>query len=662
MPTIEELFRAGIATKRLCLKTELVRTRTALYVWDNHVWNHKLRRITFATADFDMCESPPNVLLVGHIDTNPELYTYLERNGKYCDIVLMTRKWLESYPTFLNDVQLKNIIFIEDIRDMYEYVPHLEETSIEEQAFAVASILNRRVLYLPRSPNETETKRFYEKHVGEVVIGADISMVVPDIVLLQQFFKHSAPARHKEFMHCLQKNVTCPYIDKIVMLVEDGTTVELNPKIITVNIHKRLTYGDALRWASKNLCDETVVIVANLDIYFDHTLSYLYDLDLKSKCLALLRHEVRLSHPDEIPRPFGPRPDSQDAWIFQLPLPATAKLDESGWDIELGRPGCDNSIVYEMVQRRFCVANPAFTVKAFHVHETGVRDYNIGNLVLRPAYVLVEPTSLGDLVQGSLPSGTIKTFKNVFAGPDGSVYDFKHKYIGAPPRGIVRAVTAESVIAVESTTDMKNPYVFITTILPRLMQVLQLYPDAECRLPDSPELFSTLLSYIAWPTSTIKTIPYHPRLAVWSPTVYAIPAANPITSDDIIRLQRAFEPLYTEKVNMTDKLIHIACACEDEYFKMLCNSGDKLKTAWGGIKTIKPMEKTTEHVKLVRNSQIVIISSEHPAAECIIFAKPGTRIVEIGDSKHAYLAELLGLYYASIDEKTNLVDFISTWT
>ena len=74
-------YNAGMTTKRFVLKTELAKTKSCLYVWENAEWNDKLQRIKFATSSFEICQSPPSVLLAAQYSDNPDLYDYLCEHG-----------------------------------------------------------------------------------------------------------------------------------------------------------------------------------------------------------------------------------------------------------------------------------------------------------------------------------------------------------------------------------------------------------------------------------------------------------------------------------------------------------------------------------------------------------------------------------------------------
>ena len=55
---------------------------------------------------------------------------------------------------------------------------------------------------------------------------------------------------------------------------------------------------------------------------------------------------------------------SQDVWIFKGPIKPNLKAD-----FPLGVPRCDNRLLYELQEAGYTVLNPAFSIKAYHIHK-----------------------------------------------------------------------------------------------------------------------------------------------------------------------------------------------------------------------------------------------------------------------------------------------------
>lgn len=633
-----ELYRTAVSTPKLCLKTQITKTIMPLILWDSEtqLWHKSIQKTMYTTWNIDAiyCSGviPPVVLLA--LESPDKVIDFLLKHGTKPTLIIASRAILMYAPTIVDDLQLKNILFVEDLATLYEFLPEFTP-SIADQALVAAILLRRHVIKIPASMQTairmSPLADFYKTHVGTF----ETFMEPPnDIVLIQQYFNHHTPARQEEFNKCLLENIKNPFIDKIVLLIEDGTTAPIHPKIAAINIHKRMTFADAMRWAKDNLAENIYFIIANLDIYFDDTLAELYDISMRSTCLALLRHDVGIDGTRKI---FGPRPDSQDAWIFQLPLPDAVNVEDPAWNITLGYPGCDNSIAYELVQHRFMVANPAHSINVLHIHNTAIRNYTVDNVVIRPKYVHIQPTTINVYAQRviNIDSKRFKTLSDAFINPQGELYDFKGKWDAVQPAAsITRCLSTKELIATPcKPADMQNPYLFMYNVFPRILCGLEMFPEAECRIPDLPPLFASLLSHVKWPTETIKTIPYHEHLHVWSKKIHVIPPFASSTKKTYFdkALSDLYDILKAENPHiMSNRSKHIACtnAGVAEYIRTKSTG-----IAWNGVKTIDFTMNFVDIIKYIRTSDIIVVSNNSQNTHlCWMFSKPDTRIIDMSET------------------------------
>jgi hypothetical protein len=132
-----------------------------------------------------------------------------------------------------------------------------------------------------------------------------------------------------------------------------------------------------------------VNVIANSDIYFDHTLRENSDTLDPDQCWALSRWED-LGGTTLLPYH---RSDSQDAWVVR----------GGPWTVDapfpMGIPGCDNAIAYELKAMGLDVINPCRTVHAIHLHTSNYRTYGEGRgkpkaYRITPPYHWVQPCSL----------------------------------------------------------------------------------------------------------------------------------------------------------------------------------------------------------------------------------------------------------------------------
>ena len=131
---------------------------------------------------------------------------------------------------------------------------------------------------------------------------------------------------------------------------------------------------------------DMVNVIANSDIYFDHTLRDNIDKLDADELWALSRWD---DHGDHL-IPFHSR-DSQDAWIIRGgPHDIVAPFT-------MGIPGCDNALAHIMHAAGWVVSNPCSTIHAIHLHRSGYRTYGEGRgkpkaYRIPPPYYLVPPT------------------------------------------------------------------------------------------------------------------------------------------------------------------------------------------------------------------------------------------------------------------------------
>jgi len=214
-----------------------------------------------------------------------------------------------------------------------------------------------------------------------------------NIFLITQFFIHSNSERHKEILYCLKKNVENEYIHKIYLLNEriysDEELGVKSDKIIQYDIKKRIKYKDIFEFVDeKNI--NGYIVFTNSDIFLDETLRILNHTNMsKTKTfMGLLRYEYNSINKSKS-LIFGPRPDSQDTWIFHSSM--NVDSDKRGdFDFHFGMPGCDNKLFYLLKTYKYTLLNTPHLLKTYHYHTTQIRNYNISNLIPGP-YLWVDP-------------------------------------------------------------------------------------------------------------------------------------------------------------------------------------------------------------------------------------------------------------------------------
>jgi hypothetical protein len=224
------------------------------------------------------------------------------------------------------------------------------------------------------------------------------------MILLAGYYEDKNAARQAELLECLRLNVENTLLDEIHLFVEEPVGSDelraarpllCSRKIRLVERGLRVTYQDMFDYANAHLQNRRTVI-ANADIFFDHTLARLNGYDLSGKLLCLSRWDVQRDGSFQ----FFEHPASQDAWVFQAPVP------EFPCDFHLGLPACDNRLAWEAARAGLALSNPSRSVRALHLHLSQVRRYRerqrlTGPTMEVPAKFLNAPCSGRDQPCGS---------------------------------------------------------------------------------------------------------------------------------------------------------------------------------------------------------------------------------------------------------------------
>jgi hypothetical protein len=297
-------------------------------------------------------------------------------------------------------INTSNFLEVRELFHLYPYIgePLTDSDSIEKILISVAHILRfRRVAWAANANLEefgisSQIAAWKTACKGELVSlssDANPTECIPETWLIQQYFKHSLPRRSREISTCLERNLANPYIDHVLLLNEtDALDLPTHPKLVTRTIGHRLRYLDVFV-AIRELPSNTIVLFANSDIYFDETLRDLWSISLQEQrlFLALLRWE---GEPATL---FGPRADSQDAWIVAKETVDFEPTEEE-FGFPFGKPGCDNAITLAMMRKKCLVVNPAYTIKTYHLHTSNIRNYDSHDVLYKPAYLYVDPTPI----------------------------------------------------------------------------------------------------------------------------------------------------------------------------------------------------------------------------------------------------------------------------
>lgn len=220
--------------------------------------------------------------------------------------------------------------------------------------------------------------------------------------LLIDYYKFSGlnPDRQVELDTCFTDNVNNKNFYKVHVFsdIELPSTTE---RVIHNKPGKRLTYKDYFNYASTNIPEDDIVILANSDIYFDDTISKakLICSKFDNIVLALTRWCPYNGHKIENNKviPYHGAKSSQDTWIWKNKLQG---YQNQNIDFPLGKFGCDNSIAHAFLNMGYFVSNPSLEIITYHLHkEDSDRQYVKTHLPYPHTYVPLETKSLLTLIE-----------------------------------------------------------------------------------------------------------------------------------------------------------------------------------------------------------------------------------------------------------------------
>ena len=512
----------------------------------------------------------PNANIVGMIAT--------ELNSMKVPIkvplILMSQKVLSSNPEFL---ALDNIINL----DSLEHYPFLDPwDGTDSDAVGIFALLCRYNYVV-----NCKTSRVKES----------TNTKPNETWLFTQFFKHKDKKRFLEIKECLARNCACPDIDRIVLINEKDYSSEYDsPKIHQVVTNKRLTYSDFLMYVYYSVPKNVYVVLCNADIYFED-LSDLHKINMENRMFGLLRWDVDTEGNSKI---FGPRADSQDSWIFLSDSIQSKKWDFAKFNFQLGQAGCDNAFAGHILRNKFVLANPAISLKSYHLHNSNIRNYDKKDYIRSDVYINIVPTYIIDTKQETPTSTTmvsnetvgfevkslamsdeityctmlekegkyvwepfvenyyfdsipIHKWNNSCVTPNGLVYDLYCIYTGKEDNywenANVDILTpmqkCDKMFAIpfKNTDIFKNVDTYILNYISRYVRFLKLYPDISLWLPIE---YVQHLEHFEWPCK-LKAVYFDENTACWAKEVIGfLPGPHELGAEDIDSLREIY-PLWT---------------------------------------------------------------------------------------------------------------------
>lgn len=400
-----------------------------------------LRWSTILTEDDPIHFDPDLVFLYGE-PTKPLTEKWSNwLKTKPGSFIIASPSWLIALK--INVASNPSILATTELYQRYPFLTDLKDADPKESwILNIAQMMRFHTLVAPTPINNQNC--LFQGKVKVIDCEARAEAHVPAIWLIQQYYQATKPQRAREIKEALEMNIKCPSIDKIILLNEKQYPEIQSNKVQQVVLGHRLTYYDVLLYIKTHVPKDTIVVFSNSDIYMDTTLNQLYNLNLESNFLALLRYDVQENGSE--PVLFGPRADSQDTWIVWSSS-IDFEVTEADFGFSFGISGCDNALTVAMLKKKFTVTNPALSIKTYHLHNSNVRTYVPTDVVDKPVFLYVEPTGIQEF-------NVVKDLTNYKV----------HSWKKMNPRTFQRPIkfvnrnTAETICKMMSKTE--SPYIF----------------------------------------------------------------------------------------------------------------------------------------------------------------------------------------------------------
>lgn len=194
---------------------------------------------------------------------------------------------------------------------------------------------------------------------------------------ISKYSSHLNNLRSKELESCLINNISCPFVEKIHLFLDDEDALKrLNEltnnsdKIVIISVGIKPKYNDFFNYILNNLNDK-ICMITNSDIYlFQWDINLINRLKNEQICYALTRYEYDMSYP-LIVNYCG----SHDCYIFNSKF-INKKIINEHTNFYQNIPGIESHIIKSFCDNNFQVFNPCKQIKIVHLHKSELRNYS----------------------------------------------------------------------------------------------------------------------------------------------------------------------------------------------------------------------------------------------------------------------------------------------
>lgn len=178
-------------------------------------------------------------------------------------------------------------------------------------------------------------------------------------ILVFQWFDCKDEARRKEFVECINHNLSLDF-DQFIILNDSTPPMFLGDKIQNIQTNSRMTFLDWVTILNDPSNFGSAICLTNTDIKLDPS--------MPSKCSAIGQNQlVALSRYEKNGELAASPWATQDTWIAISQPIHKSIVYQSG--IPLGVPGCENRIAELFFNVGFEVINPCLDILNMHIQQ-----------------------------------------------------------------------------------------------------------------------------------------------------------------------------------------------------------------------------------------------------------------------------------------------------
>ena len=192
--------------------------------------------------------------------------------------------------------------------------------------------------------------------------------------LFINYFRDANEERRAEYLHCVNKNLSLDFIEKIYVFLdveEHKTDLPESDKFkfIVMKRH-RLEFADAIRVASTELEKDSIVIICNLDIYLDDSDAWrnidrdFFQVGHPKKAMVCCRYNLNEDGTSFTEMVSWMNGEFCDAWIFKTPIDPLFIQEDLEFCVG-NAPQCDN-VMMHLMSNHYHVYSWGEKYKIFH--------------------------------------------------------------------------------------------------------------------------------------------------------------------------------------------------------------------------------------------------------------------------------------------------------